>query len=68
MDTRFQRFMVGVNDEPEPMFLYQSVSKFSHFVKFPGGIDVQQGKRHCSRPEGFSRDVQHHRRITCQSE
>ncbi len=55
--------LVDVHQQVEAALPRHAVAKLDHLPEFPGGIDVQQGKRRLGRKEGLARQVQHHRRI-----
>ena len=59
---------IGVAVEGQPPVLGQLIPETNHFFKFPGGVDVQQGKGEGAWVKGFARQVQHHHRVLADAE
>ena len=52
-----------MDDQVEAAFGRHPVAELDHLAEFPGGVDVQQGKRRRGRVKGLAGQVQHDRRI-----
>ena len=54
---------VAVDDQAHAAGLRNRVAQIVHRAEFPCRIDVEQGEWRGRGEEGFSREVEHHRRI-----
>jgi hypothetical protein len=58
-DAPSDAVLVDMNDQIEIEASRQIVAKPDHVAKFPGGIDMEQGKRQRRGMEGLDRQMQH---------
>ncbi len=58
--TLLHAFLVGVDDQIDPVLLCVGVAELDHLLELPSRIDVEQRKWKLGRIEGLARQVSHH--------